>query len=118
MIRHLSKTEKKVLCTIARSLDIDEQAQLLNDIEKCFIINEENSKFLIQFGIAGYERPVYKGQHTYGVEGKVKDKDGATLTVLLFADENNRLLELELIRWSEKDEAIIEPQWESLIISK
>ena len=45
------------------------------------------------------------------VEGGA-DADGVELTVLLHADVNGRLLEVELIRWDELEP--IAPQWSSL----
>jgi hypothetical protein len=42
------------------------------------------------------------------------DKDGADLTVLLHADKNGRLLELEFIRWGEGD--LLGQKWETLTL--
>lgn len=42
----------------------------------------------------------YQGQHPFNIEGKMFDHDRTELTVLLHVDENNRLLELEIIRWA------------------
>jgi hypothetical protein len=43
----------------------------------------------------------YAGQHAYSVEGLVMDVDGTQLTVCVYADHQDRLLELELIRWDD-----------------
>ncbi len=64
------------------------------------------------FEIAGYQRPPYRGQHPFGVEGKMLDSDNTELSVLLYADENGRLLELEFIRWDSNDP--LSPQWGTL----
>lgn len=64
------------------------------------------------FEIAGYKRPMYRGQHPFGVEGRMLDSDGVEVSVLLHVDENGRLLELELIRWDSKD--LLGPRWETL----
>ena len=66
----------------------------------------------ITFMIAGYERPAYQGQHPFRVEGKVQDRDGSEISVLLYADENGRLLELELVRFDEGE--VIEPDWSTM----
>jgi hypothetical protein len=66
----------------------------------------------ITFTIVGYQRPVYKGQHPFRVEGKVQDQDGSELSVLLHADENGRLLELELVRFDKGE--VIAPDWSTL----
>jgi len=40
------------------------------------------------------------------------DSDGAQLSVVLFVDKNERLLELEFIRWETGN--LISPDWRSL----
>ncbi len=40
------------------------------------------------------------------------DKDGAELSVLLHADENGRLFELEFVRWDEGP--LVGPEWGTL----
>jgi len=76
-------------------------AQLLADLETASAISATEDGSGVQFYIAGYDRPLYKGQFPYGVEGKMLDQDGAAMSVLLHADENRRLFEPEFIRWGE-----------------
>ena len=40
----------------------------------------------------------------FPVEGTVQDADGACVSVLLHQDENDRLYELELVRYEDGDE--------------
>ena len=68
----------------------------------------------IVFCINGYDRPPYRGQHSFGVEGKVNDSDGQLLMIDLFADQNDRLLELEIVRYA--DGPIKGPDWASLVL--
>lgn len=42
------------------------------------------------------------------------DGDGVDLSVLLYADENGHLLELEFIRWDASD--LVGPQWNTLTL--
>ena len=42
------------------------------------------------------------------------DADGADITVSLYADENGRLYELELLRWDPGE--IIDPDWKTLTL--
>ena len=56
--------------------------------------------------------PTYRGQHVFPVEGTVQDSDGASVSVLLHQDENDRLYELELVRYDDGD--LINPKWETL----
>lgn len=97
---------------MASKLDQDAKAKLREDLRDVRAIVDADRPHLIVFEVAGYERPPYHGQHPYPVEARVDDLDGAELTLVLYADECNRLLELELIRWDEKD--VSGPRWESL----
>jgi len=85
---------------------------LLDDVANAKIesITPDNSRFI--FHIAGYQRPVYEGQRLYGAEGTMLDGDSAHIDVLLFADNNGRLLELEFVRYESGD--LVEPQWSTL----
>jgi hypothetical protein len=42
----------------------------------------------------------------------MRDRDGAELAVDLYADPNNRLLELEIVRYEQGD--LIDPDWTTL----
>lgn len=42
----------------------------------------------------------------------MRDRDDAELTVVLYADENGRLLELEFMRWADGD--LQAPNWDTL----
>jgi hypothetical protein len=112
MNRPLTKGERVLIAHIGTKLGGSEGAQLLADLENASAVSATEDSSRIQFNIAGYVRPPYKGQHPYGIEGKMLDEDGADLTVLLHADENGRLFELEFIRWGEGN--LIDPDWDSL----
>jgi hypothetical protein len=115
MVRQLTEGEKKAISRIAERLSEKQRTQLTNDLTKAMVVSEsrtDDGGSHIVFEIAGYQRPSYEGQRPFHVEGKVKDKDGADITVLLHADQNERLLELELIRWG--NERIISADWNSL----
>jgi Domain of unknown function (DUF6984) len=60
-----------------------------------------------------HQRPKYEGQHSFGVEGKVWDQDGTQISIDLYADQNDRLLELEALR--EAPGNIISPDWDSIL---
>ena len=112
MNRPLTKGERDLIARIGKKLGGGEGAQLLADLENASVLSATGDGARAQFAIAGYDRPPYRGQHPYGVEGKMLDQDGAELSVLLHADENGRLLELEFIRWGEGN--LIDPDWGSL----
>ena len=68
----------------------------------------DNSSRLL-FVLPGYDRPEYEGQRAYPVEGTMQDEDGAELTVLLYADQNDNLYEMEIVRWAEG--SLKAPKW-------
>lgn len=84
---------------------------LLNDIERCAVVEETEGGESLVFAIDGYCRPPYVGQHPYPTEGSVIDEDGEKLSVVLYADQQDRLLEMELIRWS--GDARCSPRWDT-----
>ena len=112
MKRPLTNEERDFMVRIGERLGGNEGAQLLADAKNASVMSATADSSRIQFEIPGYERPDYKGQHPYGVEGKMLDRDGAELSVLLHADENGRLFELEFIRWGEGN--LISPNWKTL----
>lgn len=111
-MRPLTDEEKSLIANFANRLGEEERRQLLEDMEKATAKLGTPDGSRVMFDIAGYERPPYRGQHSFGVEGRKSDSDGIELSVLLHADENGRLLELELIRWDSDD--LLGPRWETL----
>lgn len=111
-MRPLTSIERQVIRSFAERLSDPERDQLLADSECAIVetVTEDGSR--IVFSIRGYERPAYRGQHPVAAEGKVTDRDGAELSVLLHADENGRLFELEIVRFDEGD--LIAPDWSTL----
>jgi hypothetical protein len=115
--RELTDTEKLVIARIADMLPDGEcRLKLLADTANATATTESlvAGSARIIFHIAGYQRPTYAGQHSFGVEGKLSDKDGAELYVDLYADPNDHLLELEIIR---RDQGRIPgPNWSSWVL--
>lgn len=99
-MRSLTNDEMQVVQRIARKIGDKEDKQLLSDMVNAQAEDLAADGSRIGFDIHGYECPSYRGQHPYSVKGKVLDQDGVELSVLLYADENGRLLELEIVRWS------------------
>jgi hypothetical protein len=110
--RLLTQNEKELITKFAMKLSESERHQLLADMVKATALSKMSDGSQIRFEIADYSRPDYHGQHLFGVEGRMSDCDGIDLTVLLYADENNRLFELEFIRWDSND--IVGPKWGTL----
>jgi CHASE2 domain-containing sensor protein len=116
-IRELNAAEKMLVSRIAAMLpDEPRRRQLLQDLENSKVesANEKDSRLI--FHIEGYHRPPYEGQRSFGVEGQVVDRDGAIVSIDLYADQNDRVLELEFIRQAEKWEKVLGPDWNSLTL--
>jgi hypothetical protein len=111
-MRELTLEEKNLVAVFANRLDVKMRQKLLGDLNNAFVKTEASDGGRIVFEIQGYERPHFRGQHSYGVEGEMLDDDNGSMTVLLFADEDDRLLELEFLRWD--GEVIRRPRWETL----
>jgi len=102
MMRKLSDLEYRAMLLIASSVkDLAQREQLVSDLKKSAVEEHSNGEILA-FHIQGYSRPEYTGQHEFQsvdgfpLEGKVADADGNEVAVWLFADTNNRILEIEL----------------------
>ena len=111
-MRKLTANEKNLIINFASHLKSKDRESLLSDLEVAVVKSEAPAGGGVSFEIQGYIRPVYRGQHSYGVEGEMLDQDDVKLSVLLFADEYGRLLELEFLRWD--GGLIIGPKWETL----
>jgi hypothetical protein len=112
MTRPLTRLERELIDRFADRMDEPLRRRLLEDaaVATAETVNDDGS--IVRFHLQGYERPAYRGQHVFPVEGTVQDADGASVSVLLHQDENDRLYELELVRYDEGD--LIEPKWETL----
>ncbi len=111
-MRALKREEIELLRAVALRLPEREQSRLISDIENSTAENILPDGSQTRFIIAGYDRPLYNGQQSLSVEGRMRDSDGVELTVLVYTDENGHLLELEMIRWG--DGELIDPQWTTL----
>jgi hypothetical protein len=97
---------------IASKLDEKSRARLLHDLNDVRVVCDSTTSECLKFEIPGYERPEYQGQHAYPVEARVQDADRTEMSLVLYADEQDRILELEFIRWD--DEQVAAPLWETL----
>lgn len=113
-MRPLTIEERTLLVRFASELSETTRGQLLEDIAHALADAQTPDGSRIKFEIAGYERPPYRGQHSFGVDGRMVDADGTELSVCLYADEDGRLLELEIFRWD--FQKVIRPQWQTLVI--
>ncbi|WP_329913113.1 hypothetical protein [Stenotrophomonas sp. SMYL82] len=112
-MRTVSNFESALIEAVAAHLPAISASQLQADLASATAVEMGPGGSRVGFVISGYERPPYQGQHPYPVELLMQDADGAELTPILHADANDRLLELEIIRWDGAE--LISPQIESLI---
>ncbi|WP_372237539.1 DUF6984 family protein [Pseudomonas sp. Hp2] len=113
-MRPLNNHERTLIWRVANRLPEAQRDQLCADLSNASVSSESEDRSRVSFDIAGYCRPAYSGQHPYPVEIRVLDVDNVELTLLLHADEQDRLLELELIRW--EDGVIKGPRWDTLTL--
>ena len=107
-LRTLHAHERLLIEAVAAVLPADPAAQLRADAGVVMAVDE--STLLVGFVLAGHARPTPPGDHPYPVDIEVPDADGEALSIILFADEDGRLLQLEIIRWD--DEAVRAPKWD------
>lgn len=111
MRRLPTEIEKEVVRRVAERLAPEVRRQLLDDLSQSEVEEETPDGSRRVFHISGYSRPS-GGQHSFGVEGQLIDKDGTQLSFDLYADLNGRLFEFELVRWGEG--SLIDPDWSAL----
>lgn len=111
--RELSENEKYIITSFAKELPNEIKEQLLADASNALAKEVTLDSSVVTFEISGYQRPSSRGQHQFEVEGTMLDGDSVKLSVLLYADPNNRLLELEIIRW-DTNGILLDPQWNTL----
>lgn len=113
-MRALTDFERRLILAVADRLPEKQRQQLCADLSQASAQNQTEDGSRVGFDIDGYKRPVYRGQHAYPIEMRMLDMDDTELSVVLHADENDRLLELEILRWG--DGHIKKPRWDTLKI--
>ena len=106
-LRKLHAHERLLIEAVAKVLPAEPAAQLRADVDAAMAVDQ--SRALVGFVVAGHARSEPPGDHPYPVEIEVPDADGEALSIILFADGDGRLLQLEIIRWD--DEAVTAPNW-------
>lgn len=114
-MRPLTSQERTLVIRLAEKLDDVTRRQLLRDLNAAEAEDVVTDRSRVIFQLRDYQPPPYRGQHPFPVDGTLLDADGATLSVVLYADENERLFELELIRGAEGD--VIDPDWSTLKVT-
>lgn len=114
-MRDLTDDERRVILALAAGFESgEERNQLMADIGDCAVEETVPDGSILVFNIVNYVRPqgdesLYRTKDGYRAQGFVKDADGAEMEVLLFKDKNNRLYELEIVRYS--DGPVMKPNW-------
>lgn len=112
-MRPLSREERHLIELLAAKLDVKTRVRLLEDLASARVVQEAADGAVLTFELEGYQRPKEPGQCLYPIEAELGAADD-TITILLYADSNGRLLELEFINWSEK--AAVDTSWRDLRI--
>jgi hypothetical protein len=113
-MRTLTPQEQDVLFQFGASMPEEQRRRFLHDLENCRVAEQGVNGSRLIFELTGYSRPSYRGQHAYPVEGTVLDYDGTDVSVYVYADENDRLLELEFVKWA--DSPFTALKWETFRI--
>jgi hypothetical protein len=115
-VRRLSNEESEAIIAIAGTIESDsERDLLLADIRSCTVTSTVADGSMLMFNLEGYVRPEkwrqqqYKSRDGFRAEGVVKDKDGVDMDVMLFQDQNHRLLKLDIVRY--QGGPVIAPDW-------
>jgi hypothetical protein len=111
-MRPLSATEKSVIRWFAERVKESQRQSLLSDLEKATAEQIHDDQLTVRFEIEGYIRPPYRFERPFPVDAAVRDADGATLAVVLAADENERLFELQVVRFEKGP--VLGPDWTTL----
>jgi hypothetical protein len=90
--RELQPHEARLLVALAQRIGGDIGRQLANDVAHANA--REISSLVTGFEIDGYERGSYRGQHPFPFEAIVTNHIGEAVWITVFADDQNRLLEL------------------------
>lgn len=99
MVKNISDTERHLIAYVASMLPPDEREDLMRDLDISHVARRSEDMQLVRFEIDGYTRPDYIGQRPYSAEAILKDVDDAELLLIIFKDQNQRLLELEIVRF-------------------
>lgn len=111
-MRALSDAEKSLISRMAEKLPEKTRSQIMNDLSNAAVEFEYDKGSIVVLKIAGYERPADQSLKPFAVDGLVKDTDGEKIDVILHGDVNERLFQLELLRYAKGD--IIGPDWNTL----
>lgn len=114
--RPLNANETQIIQGFAEQVSNEEQYQILRDLAGLSVQSVIADGEVIAFEIEGYERPPYIGQYDLEVDAQVVDSDGAVIGIVLYMDQNGRLLELEYIRWDWQK--IQDPQWDTFTATR
>jgi hypothetical protein len=81
----------------------------LRDLEGCVVEELRADGSILRFYWAGYVRPDAPERHDLPTLGSIMDEDGEDMSLVLYADSNGRLFEMEFIRWGPGD--VVAPDW-------
>ncbi len=104
--------ERNVVRWFAERVDEHQRQSLLSDLDHASAEEIQDEQLTIRFDIEGYTRPPYRGECPLPIDAMVLDADGEHLAVILSADENGRLFELQVIRFERGP--VLRPEWATL----
>lgn len=112
MKRPASPTETFLVTRLADHLPEAQRRQIISDLAASVVQPLNSSETIVEFLIAGYQRPENRGLEAYRIEGRTLDQDSSEVFVNLFADANGRLFQLEILRVLPGP--LVAPNWDAL----
>lgn len=120
-MRVLTDYEREVVLQLAARIASDaERNQLIADLDHCTVEATVPDGSILRVAIEHYQRPsghgrgLYRAKDDSEVTGVVKDADGAEMEVLLLADANHRLWDIEIVRYHPG--SLLKPDWSTFRI--
>ncbi len=111
-LRPLQPIERDIIARfIALAVD-DRRPRYADDLARTTHVWENELGSLLRLEIQGYVRPE-GGQDSIRVDGDAKDADGTALSIAVYVDANDHLLEFEIIKWDDTSRPIA-PDWSTL----
>jgi hypothetical protein len=111
-MRAVTTVEREIVRWFAARANELQRERVLSDLDQAQAEETRDKHLTIQFQVEGYTRLPYRVEHPLLVNACVLDFDGAKLDVSVSLDENDRLFQLQVLRF--EDGPVQGPDWTTL----
>jgi len=98
-MRPVTTVEREVVRWFAARASQLQRERVLSDLEQAQVEETRDEHLTIRFQVEGYTRPPYRFERPLPVNACALDSDGAKLDVSVSLDENDRLFQLQVLRF-------------------